>query len=454
MKDLVFSIAYKNHTFNIKATPRSMLCSYYNKGNYVTSLIFASNTYASVDYKNVGFRGAVTKRDNWYVSVNYRTVVKKHYHNYYFLSEKSSLKETENKLVFDKTKEYPDRVLWLYGQMVEFLQEYYRCIEDKERFKEQLCEILASDYSDEGIEDLDTVVEYENWDNVGPDEDPIIEKRSLKDVLVEDCQEFFVCFRQSEIDSKNKEEILALENVIKETPSLLRFPYELLQKEFYRFLDKNGTDLIKPNIWHYQKEVLLDIAEELTESCQYILFIDAVEEKIDNILLWMGVEHIDKDELYSYFKMHYDQDRLPSDEEFEIDVRKFVNEQVEFQSIYNKYVSLFNNDYIKIEWDDEKLSLFQKYDKEEQIIDPKNLAEYEVYKYVMPFYKKHFLRKNSNQYRPIIEKLPAFTSYGSAVLDILFKHKVIVDNGETVVYNDDGNTEMAYKEIDALEGNF
>ena len=83
MKDLVFSISFKNHTFSIRVTPQSTLCFYSDEGKYNTSLIFASNTYASVEYKNVGFRGAVTKRDNWHVSVNYRTVVKKHYCNYY-----------------------------------------------------------------------------------------------------------------------------------------------------------------------------------------------------------------------------------------------------------------------------------------------------------------------------------------------------------------------------------
>ena len=159
---------------------------------------------------------------------------------------------------------------------------------------------------------------------------------------------------------------------------------------------------------------------------------------------------IEKDELYSYFKLYYYKDCLPSDEEFESSVRAFVNENVKFNQNYRKFVALFNTDHIKIEWNDEKLRLFQKYDEAGQIADPQNLAEYEAYKFVIPFYRKHFFRKNSNRYKPVIEQLPAFTAYGSTVLDILFKHQVITCNGDVVVYNDDGDIELACKEIMAI----
>ena len=454
MKDLVFSITFKNHTFNIRTTPQSTLCSYESKDKYTTSLIFASNTYAFVEYKNVCLIGTVTKRDNWRININYRTVVNKRYHNCYFQSEKSLQTKTERISICDGTVEYPDNILLLYNYLIEFLQETYLCIEDKENVKAQLLEILLDLYSDDEIEDLDSIVEYENWDGVGPDEEPIIEKRRLKDILIADCQDFFFCFRQAEIDNKNKKTVLTLENVINVDTSLVQFPYELLQKEFCLFLSKNYTDLIKPTIWYVQKEVLLDIAEELSKSCQYTLFIDTVEKKIDDLLSVMVVNDIDKSELYSYFKLHYDKDYLPSDAEFELAVRKYINEQMTFNQSYKKFVSLFNSNHIKIEWDDNKLCLFQKYDKGEQLVDPQNLAEYEAYKHVIPFYRKHFLRKNSNQYRPIIRQLPSFSLYGTAVLDILFKHNVIINNGDTIVYNNNGNFEMARKEIYVLESNF
>jgi hypothetical protein len=193
---------------------------------------------------------------------------------------------------------------------------------------------------------------------VGPDEEPIIEKRRLKDILIENCQDYFIRFRQSEIDNKNKKAILTLENVINAAPSLTQFPYELLQKEFCTFLNENYANLIKPDIWYYQKEALLDIADELSKFCQYTLFIDTVEKKIDDLLSVMVVNDIDKSELYSYFKLHYDYDYLPSDEEFELDVRKYINEQMTFNQSYKKFVSLFNSNHIKIEWDDNKLCLF------------------------------------------------------------------------------------------------
>ena len=450
MNDLVFSISLRNHTFNIRTSPRSTLCYYHNEGKYTTSLIFASHTYASVEYKNVRFYGTVTKRNNWSVSLNYRPILNKHYNSFYFASNESGQSKKEIEAVRNVTPEYPDKILWLYAQLIEFLPECYLCIEDKGAFKEQLCEILLERYLDDEIEDLDRIVEYENWDDVEPDEEPPIENRSLKNILIEECQDFFVCFRKSEIDSKNKKAIITLENLIKEAPSLADIPCELLQKEISGYLDENYNSLIKPNIWYYQEDVLMDIGEEIFKSCQYSLFISTMEEKIDKILASMHAENIDKDELYSYFKTHYDKDYLPSDEEFKLSVSEYVNEQVIFYQIYKKFVSLFNTDRIKIEWDDEKLCLFRKYDEEGQIADPQNLAEYEVYKYVIPFYRKHFLRKNSNRYKPVIEQLPAFSSYASTVLDILFKHKIITNNGDVVVYNDNGDTALAYKEILAL----
>ena len=337
----------------------------------------------------------------------------------------------------------------LYTQLIEFLPEYYLCIEDKETFKRQLCEYLSEEYQDYGIEDLDQIVEYENWDNVKFDEDPIIEKTSKKNILIKDCQDCFICFRQSEIDIKNIKSIITMENVIRETPSLCQVPHKLLQKEFDGYLAENYADLIEPNIWYYQEEVLQNIANEIYTSCQYALFINTLDEKIDEILSSMVVGDIDKNEISSYFKLIYTRDSLPSNEDFELCVRELVNKHVAFNQIYEKFVALFNTDYIQIEWNDEKLGLFQKYD-EEGWVDSQNLAEYEAYKYIIPLYKQHFLCKNSTRYRPVIEQLPVFFSYASNVLDILFKHKILIHNDNVVVYNHDGNVELACKEIMAL----
>ena len=52
MKDLTFSITLNNHTFNIQTNNRHTLCSYVIDDTYKTSLVFASNTYANVKYKN------------------------------------------------------------------------------------------------------------------------------------------------------------------------------------------------------------------------------------------------------------------------------------------------------------------------------------------------------------------------------------------------------------------
>ena len=50
MKNLVFSITLNNHTFNVRTNHMTTLCSYDIKDKYTTSLVFATNTYAYVNY--------------------------------------------------------------------------------------------------------------------------------------------------------------------------------------------------------------------------------------------------------------------------------------------------------------------------------------------------------------------------------------------------------------------
>ena len=77
MKELLFSISLNDYTFNVNTNHRRTLCSYGMKGKYVASLIFAANTYAHVNYKNIIFSGTVTKRNAWRISLDMHVVVHK-----------------------------------------------------------------------------------------------------------------------------------------------------------------------------------------------------------------------------------------------------------------------------------------------------------------------------------------------------------------------------------------
>ncbi|MBR4951065.1 MAG: hypothetical protein IKZ23_03835, partial [Clostridia bacterium] len=93
------------------------------------------------------------------------------------------------------------------------------------------------------------------------------------------------------------------------------------------------------------------------------------------------------------------------------------------------------------------IQLFQKYEQRELDVALEHIAEFEVYKHVIPLYRQHFFRKNSTKYKPTIEKLPDFISYASTVLDILFKHNVFIDNEDDVFYNENGDIDSALEEI-------
>ena len=113
---------------------------------------------------------------------------------------------------------------------------------------------------------------------------------------------------------------------------------------------------------------------------------------------------------------------------------------------------MFGCDNIKLVWDNKTIQLFEKYDKKEIIIDSQYFAEYEVYKYIIPYYKKHFFRKNSNKYKPVIEKLPRFISYATSLYDILFKYHILIDTDDKILYNEDGDISSAYEEIIKISG--
>ena len=59
-------------------------------------------------------------------------------------------------------------------------------------------------------------------------------------------------------------------------------------------------------------------------------------------------------------------------------------------------------------------------------------------------------RKNRNEHKPSIEQFPAFISYASSVLDILFKHNILVDNEDKVIYNEDVDINFAREEIEEI----
>ena len=449
MEDLTFSIAFKNGTFNIYTNHKTTNCSYNIEGKYKTSLIFASNTYAHVEYKNIKFSGTVIKRNIWNIFLDFHPVVRKYYDSYYFESTKAkNIRETDN-VIEDIQTEYPKNILYLYEQLTSCLYELYVCIENKEKFRRQLCDCLRENYDE--VENLDEIIEYENWDNVETeDDDPIIETGTIRNMLVNECKSLFVSFRQAEIDNKNKKSIITLENVVEELSELKEVPNEFLHKEFSVYFDENYDDLIEADIYYDKKDLLYTVGKEIYESYKYFVFIRDLEVRIDKILLSSGVDGLNKEELCFYLKTKYSKGNVPSEDEFKRNVTDYINDYVAFKQLYSKFLSLFNSDNIALEWDDNKVRLFQKYDNKELPVADEHVAEFEVYKYIIPYYKKHLFIKNTNKYKPSINQLPDFIAYASSVLDVLFEFDILIDNGDCVIYNENGNTHAAYEEIERI----
>ena len=444
MDNLFFRISLNAHTFDIRINQRNTLCWYSINDKYKTSLTFAKNTYANVSYKNIRFNGTVTKRNIWSVSLDLHTVFRKKHNSCYF--ETTDVKQNIDTTNNNDEAIYSEKVLCFYDFLINNFSELYVNLENKAEFKKQLCDDIEENYFD--VKELDEVLMYEHYIDDDPDKEPIIEKTTVRDSLIDDYEDCFISFRQAEMDSKHIESVFTLENIIKEVPELSGISNTFLREELQSYLDEHNDELKNLDIYYLREDGLYDAGMYLYDAHQYFLFMKTLESRIEKVLLSVdSCSVVNKDEICSYFRQKYNIGDIPDDQEFIHSVKDYVCEYIKFYKDYNKFVSLFNSNNIEIAWDDKTLQLFKKYDKKEIPVDSQYFAEYEVYQYIMPYYRKHFLRKNSDKYKPVIEKLPDFISYAATVFEILFKYHILIDTEENVLYNEDGDMSSACEEI-------
>ena len=67
----------------------------------------------------------------------------------------------------------------------------------------------------------------------------------------------------------------------------------------------------------------------------------------------MDTSVVNKEEIFSHFKMIYSVNYIPDDKEFTQSVKDYVRDYNVFYNLYNKFVGLFDSDNIKIVWDNE-----------------------------------------------------------------------------------------------------
>ena len=137
MNTLTFKILLNDYTFQVYSTSKHVQCSYYTQNKYNAILVFAENTYARLSYKNVTFHGTSTKRDNWRIRLNGHQIICKKYNSYYFKSSDHS-NENTHKMIESTIESFPNNVLNLYNETINYLSDYYSCIENKKIFQQQL----------------------------------------------------------------------------------------------------------------------------------------------------------------------------------------------------------------------------------------------------------------------------------------------------------------------------
>ena len=122
----------------------------------------------------------------------------------------------------------------IYDLIIKEFSELYSVIGDKAELKKQLCDYLEENYYN--IKDPNEILEYENYLDDDIDKEPVIERISVINEMVNDVKEFFISFRQAELDSNSKELIFTLEEIIKEVPELNEIPRTFLSEELKNYL--------------------------------------------------------------------------------------------------------------------------------------------------------------------------------------------------------------------------
>lgn len=449
---LYFSITINNHTFKIVSSYNSTLCFYEIKDKYTTILKFAKNTYVSVNYKNICFKGSVTKRNKWHISLDMWPIIQKNFGRYYFnktiVNEESNSVANEKK---DKKTEYPKIVIKVYEKLIMDLSQIYLLICDKDEFQHQMCEYLLDSLDDiDDLNDLNEIIEYENYERVDNEGNPEIIKITRYTELINDCEKLFKCFYQSELDRRNIDSIITLENVIAETPNIHNIPDAYLKDEFESYFNKNRECLIDLDINYVREDVLFTIGEFLNSSYGLFRFKENVKNTINTVLDEKRITCLNKKEMYERFIIKYNSNNIISSKYIKDVVTNYIDEQYKFTNLFNKFYDLFNSNEIQLKWDDSIINLFKTIEKDNLSVPLEYVAEYEVYKFVIPHVKKNLYIKNSTRFKPTIKKLPNLVEYANEVFNVLFKHNVLIDQEECVMYNEKGNIHSASKDLEDL----
>ena len=333
MKYLTFSITLNNYTFAVQTNNRHTHCSYVINDTYKTSLVFASNTYAYVSYKNAEFSGTVTKQNNCHLSLDRQPIFQINNKIPFFLLTKQRQNDDIEKSTINKPLDYSENILDLYELLIDKFSDLYFNINDKENFKNQLCDYLEENYY--SVEAPNQVLEYENYTDEDTDKEPDIERIAVIDEITNNVKLFFSSFRQAELDNNSNELVFTLEEVLKEVPETRKIPHEFLVEEFKNYLTKYDEDLTKPDIYYNREDRLFEIGNHLYETYQYSIFINTLEKRIDKILSTMDTSVVNKEEIYTHFKNTYSRRYIPDYKEFTQSVKDYVCNYIDFYNLYN-----------------------------------------------------------------------------------------------------------------------
>ena len=409
--------------------------------DFVGKMYFPSTSryYASINYKNMVFRGRIIL-NSWRIwDEKLKNIVIKNGDNILFesnvnfeiLKQKIERQNDEDDLLkYPAFKEIYDSVLKKYNKL--FLE-----IQNKEKFIDSLKDYLFEN-GDFEFNDYDKIIGFN--DCIYEDE------KNSRDSIIESCLELFENFINSEKDNYKLLDLIKLDNLINYVPKLKKINYRDLKDVFKEWKDNNLDNYSIIDINYNRIDMLIDVANKLNELYKHKQRLK-FEDDFDNYIVSLAGEKLkdinEKDEFYHKILSEFKGDEIPTDNSIIQTINKYMELVRKFNKQRNDLIDCFGTNEIILKIDDTFVNKIHNYEIGCLNLNDQELNEYNlVYKPLEEIYKMYCCKKNSNKPKLIIEGFDGFINYAKCVFNILIDNKFLIEEKGFLKVNDVDNIDF------------
>lgn len=438
MKQLRLSITKDNHKFNLRLLPFREIASYYEFcGDYELSILFGKNHSKKpyVKYKNLWYSGAISSRVNWHITLNDTSIMRLAIMRNSRLFVKGCIPSTYEAEQIDEYIVESDpplnECIELHKECICYNKKQYDLIANKNQFEEELLEVILDEYS-----------YYQ-------------EVYGGKKEFFEECSEYFSNFLLAEQECPRISNIITADDILKLKPECFEGLKIKDMTDFINFaIDTVAEDFEDFISIYYSREILYDAI--IDEAIQNINDRQQAQfkkkyAKNSNIKKLLGDKITILNDLNPLFQeIHYLIliDKINSTKTLVTKADELIQKCLAFEHLCENFKKC--NYEKEVNLDTEKEKLFSDYERGLTQLSEEELMEYHAYKVIIPHYYLYLYNKKRTKLKPSIEKLNDYFNFAKKTIELLIENEIVINQGNTLKYNDCGNVNKYIKDIETL----